>query len=96
MTLKILGAVCDLVPFVQIKKCEKHPCRSVNSSIVAGFSCNFTESNSPPWVFFTFFKLYKWHQIAQSIRYVLDISLIQSILSNQKIMKLLENIAVIK
>ena len=22
-------------------------------------ACNFTESNTPPWVFFTFFKLYK-------------------------------------
>ena len=31
--------------------------------------CNFTKSNIPPWVFFTFFKLYKWYQIAQSITY---------------------------
>ena len=31
--------------------------------------CNFTKSNTPPWVFFTFFKLYKWYQIKQSIRY---------------------------
>ena len=30
-------------------------------------SCSFTRSNTPPWVFFTFFKLYKWYQIAQSI-----------------------------
>ena len=30
-------------------------------------ACNFTKSNTPPWVFFTFFKLYKWHQIAQRI-----------------------------
>ena len=28
-------------------------------------ACNFTKINSPPWVFFTFFKLYKWYQIAQ-------------------------------
>ena len=26
---------------------------------------NFTRSNAPPWVFFTYFKLYEWHQIAQ-------------------------------
>ena len=32
-------------------------------------ACNFTKSNIPPWVFFTFFKLYKWCQIAQSISY---------------------------
>ena len=29
-------------------------------------SCNFTKSDIPPWVFFTFFKLYEWFQIAQS------------------------------
>ena len=32
-------------------------------------ACNFTKSITPPWVFFTFFKLYKWCQIAQSITY---------------------------
>ena len=26
-------------------------------------------SNTPPWVFFTFFKLYQWYQIAQSTTY---------------------------
>ena len=30
-------------------------------------ACNFTKSNTPPWVFFTFLKLYKWYQIAQRI-----------------------------
>ena len=30
-------------------------------------ACNFTKINSAPWVFFTFFKLYKWYQIAQRI-----------------------------
>ena len=28
-------------------------------------TCNFTKSNTTPWVFFMFFKLYKWQQIAQ-------------------------------
>ena len=32
-------------------------------------ACNFTKSNSPPCVFFTFFKLCKWYQIAQCITY---------------------------
>ena len=31
----ICGALQDLVPFVQFKKCEKQPCRSVNFSKVA-------------------------------------------------------------
>ena len=60
------NTVCDalrnLVPFVQFKKCEKHPWRSVNFNQV-------TKSNTPPWMFFTFFKLYKWYQIAQNITY---------------------------
>ena len=42
-------ALCDLVPFAQFKKREKHLWRSV------------TKINTPPWVFFTFLKLYKWH-----------------------------------
>ena len=28
-------------------------------------ACNFTKINTPPWVFFMIFKLYKWNQIAQ-------------------------------
>ena len=40
----------DLVPLVQFKKREKHPWRSLTFS---------TKSNTPPWVFFTFLKLYK-------------------------------------
>ena len=30
-------------------------------------ACNITKSNTPPWTFFMFFKLYKWYQIVQSI-----------------------------
>ena len=33
-------------------------------------ACNFTKINTPPWVFFTLFKLYKWYQIAQRITYM--------------------------
>ena len=33
-------------------------------------TCNFTKSNFPPWVFITFFKLYKWYQIAQRITFL--------------------------
>ena len=30
-------------------------------------ACNFTKSNTPPWVFFKFLKLHKWLQIAQNV-----------------------------
>ena len=33
----------------------------------------FTKSNTPPRVFFTFFKLYKWYQIAKHITYNLPV-----------------------
>ena len=35
-------------------------------------TCNFTKINTPPWAFFTFFKLWKWYQIAQHITYYYD------------------------
>ena len=37
-------------------------------------ACNFTKSNTPPWLFFMFLKLYKWYQIAQHISYVPSMS----------------------
>ena len=40
--------------------------------LVQAEACNFTQSNTPPWMFFTFFKLYKWYQIAQRITYDRD------------------------
>ena len=56
-------ALRNLLPFVQFKKREKHPWKNATFSKVSG--CNFTTGNTPPWVFFTFFKLYKRYQIAQ-------------------------------
>ena len=43
-----------------LKKREKHPWKSDSFSKVAAL-----------WVFFTFFKLNKWYQIAQGIRYMI-------------------------
>ena len=54
---EICDVLHDLVPFAHFKNREKHPWRSVT----------FSKSNTPPWTFFTFFKLSKWYQIAQSI-----------------------------
>ena len=46
-------ALRDLALFVQFKKREKHPWRSVTFRKVAGFNQHI----------FTFSKLYKWYQI---------------------------------
>ena len=51
------------------EKCEKHRWRSVNFRKVAG---NFTKISTLSWVFFTFFKLYKWYQTAQRTTYILS------------------------
>ena len=56
MGLIICDALRDLVLVVQFKKREIHPWRSVTFS---------TKSKTPPQVFFTIFKLYKWYQIVQ-------------------------------
>ena len=58
----ICDASHDLVPFAQFKKRKKHPWRSSTFSKV-------TKISTPLWVFFTFFRLHKWDQIAQSITY---------------------------
>ena len=51
--MNICDALRDLVPFVQFKKREKDPWRSVTFSKVAGFI------NTPLWVILMVFKLYK-------------------------------------
>ena len=42
-----------------LKNVKRYPWRSVPEA------SNFTKSNAPPWVFFTFFKLFELYQIAQ-------------------------------
>ena len=44
-----------------LKKRQKHSWRSDTSA------CNLPKSITSSWVFFTFFKLCKWYQIAQGI-----------------------------
>ena len=49
--INICDVLSDLVYFVQIKKREKHPLRSATLQAEA---CNFTKSNTFPWVFLRF------------------------------------------
>ena len=50
--MPICGALRDLVPFVQLKNVK-----NTHRGVLLLVACNFTKSNTPPWVFFTFFKL---------------------------------------
>ena len=64
-------ALRDLEPFVQlnnVKSVLRGVLLLVNLQVSA---CNFTKSNTPPWAFFTVFKLFNWYRIAQSIKYYL-------------------------
>ena len=53
----------------------KNTCREVLLLVkLKAKAKNFTKSNTPPLVFFTFFTLYKRYQIAQSVSHTLFIS----------------------
>ena len=41
--------------------------KNTHGEVLLLVACNFAKSNTPPWVFFTFFKLYKMYQIPQNI-----------------------------
>ena len=60
LTLDSFTSICDalrdFVPFIQFKKRKKHTWRSVAFSKVADLWMSV--SNTAPWVFFTFSKLY--------------------------------------
>ena len=58
---------------VQAVSCvEVHIIRVIFCAIwLQAEACNFTKSNSSPWVFFTFLNLHKCYQIAESASYVL-------------------------
>ena len=51
--------------FMQFKKREKQPWSRVTFT-----ERNFTKSNTSEWEYLTFFRLFKWYQIAQSITYI--------------------------
>ena len=59
------GTICN-----NLKKREKYPLKVLLSVKLLADVCILTKRNTPPWVSFTLFKLYKWYQIAQRTTYV--------------------------
>ena len=57
--------LCGLVPFVRFKKSENTHGRVLLLVKLQVSACNFTKSNTPPWLFFTFLKLYIRYQITR-------------------------------
>ena len=62
--MHICDTLRDLVPFVQFKKCENT--HGGMLLLVTATLLNVTLLHGS-WVFFKFFKLYKWYQIEQRI-----------------------------
>ena len=62
----IWDALLDFAPFMQFKKRKKHHGGVLLLVKLQSGAFHFTKSNTPPWVFFTFFKLYKWPYISHS------------------------------
>ena len=60
-----------LMQSVRKDKMKPFDHHKILSESIKSSACNFTKINTPPWVFFTFFKLYKCYQIAQRITYLL-------------------------
>ena len=58
-----------LMQSVRKDKMKPFDHHKILSESIKSSACNFTKINTPPWVFFTFFKLYKCYQIAQRITY---------------------------
>ena len=56
---KICGALRELVPFVQFKNVKNTYGGVLILVKLLASACNFAKINTPPWVLFTFFKLYK-------------------------------------
>ena len=60
----------NLIPFMQLKNVNNTH-GGVLNLVKSQASSNFTKSNSRPWVFFTFLKLYKRHQISRNVSNIL-------------------------
>ena len=56
------GVLRDLVTCAQFKKRKNTHGGVLLLVKLQTEACNFTKSNTPPWVFFTSFKLYEWYQ----------------------------------
>ena len=65
----ICDTLSDLVPIVQCKKRE-NTYGAVLLLVKLFLTCNLAKSNTPPWVFFIFFKLCKWYQNAQRVTFL--------------------------
>ena len=65
----IIGLIIELLNYfqAQLKKLKKKHGGLLLLVKLQVSACNLTKSNTPPWVFFRFLKLYSWCQIAQSV-----------------------------
>ena len=82
----IWNALHDFLPFAQINKRENTHGWVLLLVKLQAEACNFTKSETPPWIFFTFLKLYKWNQIAQRITWSgFEVGFLSSHVSNSRL-----------
>ena len=66
LTWLIIAVLCAIWYHVHNLRNVKNPHGGVLLIVkLQASACNFIKSNTPPWVFFTVFKLYEWYQIAK-------------------------------
>ena len=70
LQISICDALGNLVPFAQFRKRENTHGEVLCLVKLQTEACSFTKRDTSPWVFFTFFKLNKWYQFAQSSTYI--------------------------
>ena len=66
---EICGALRDWYHLYNLKNVENTHGGVLILVKLQASACTFTKINTPPSVFFTFFKLCKWYQIAQRTTY---------------------------
>ena len=81
VALIFLGIWCFIILFFTCVIFWSHLLVKWSEVTIHNLACNFTKINTPLWVFFTFFKLYKWYQIAQRTTDNLGKQLFQAICS---------------
>ena len=66
LVIFIIGTICTF------QKAWKTPMVECYLVKLQALACNFIINNTPPWVFFTFSKMYKWYQMAQSVTFTVN------------------------
>ena len=60
---RVIGSSIVMRCAIWYHLCNLQNVKNTNGGVLL-LACSFTKNYTLPWVFFTFFKLYKWYKIA--------------------------------